>query len=764
MSTIVTRAGKGAPLSNTEMDANFTNLNSDKLQIGSGSTSSVANRVPYYNSSNLLAISTSFTFDGTTFTAPSASYSGNLTFTGTGNRITGDFSNATVANRVAFQTSTTNDATRIGLIPNGTSVTSQIAAYSNSDPTNASVGIFGNNNATVNIQSAITGTGTYLPLAMFTGGSERLRIDTSGNVGVGTASLSTKFTVNGGTNTSQIRWNVSNATYVEDVSTNAAQNAYVYKSTDALYHVWKNSSSEAMRIDSYGNVGIGTSSPNSKLTVVQGTQTYGFNIQANSSSEQGNLRFTNSGLTAEQALIGSLNGGGLVFNTGSSGAERMRIDSSGNVGVGTTSPNFGGNSVALAVNGATSSALNLKVADVGAFTASSGSGYTALADGRASTVMLFSLGGSERMRIDSSGNVGIGTSSPTAGGKLDVNGISYFGASDKVKIYSNNVLQNAGTLDIGTIGSAALILNTANTERMRIDSSGNVGIGTASPGAKLQVNGSFRNRTGTDQNVTTQSSVFVAGGVLFNAYNDAVSASTPLEFNASSLQFGTNNTERMRIDSSGNVLIGYSSQLSNERFAVYCNTNNSNAFFWQNYAVADKANISLLHKYTNGTTGTQLAFLNYNGVGVGSITSTSTATAYNTSSDYRLKENIAPMTGALESVAKLKPVTYTWKSNGSDGQGFIAHELQEVVPECVTGEKDATRIEQYEVTPAIPATFDEEGNELTPAVEAVMGEREIPVYQGIDTSFLVATLTAAIQEQQAMIEELKAKVAALEAK
>ena len=97
----------------------------------------------------------------------------------------------------------------------------------------------------------------------------------------------------------------------------------------------------------------------------------------------------------------------------------------------------------------------------------------------------------------------------------------------------------------------------------------------------------------------------------------------------------------------------------------------------------------------------------------------------------------------------------------SEGEGFIAHELAEVCPHAVTGEKDATQIEQYEISPAVQATFDEEGNELTPAVEAVMGEREVPVYQGIDTSFLVATLTAAIQEQQALIQQLQADVAAL---
>jgi hypothetical protein len=115
----------------------------------------------------------------------------------------------------------------------------------------------------------------------------------------------------------------------------------------------------------------------------------------------------------------------------------------------------------------------------------------------------------------------------------------------------------------------------------------------------------------------------------------------------------------------------------------------------------------------------------------GYISTTTSGTTYNTTSDYRLKENIQPMTGALAKVAQLKPCTYVWKKTGDSGQGFIAHELAEIVPECVTGKKDGTF---------------ENGN---------------PLYQGIDTSNLVATLTAAIQEQQAIITQLQADVAAL---
>jgi hypothetical protein len=112
----------------------------------------------------------------TTATIANASVSGNLTFTGTGNRITGDFSNATIANRVMFQTSTVNGNTRLGLLPNGTATTTSQSFFNAADPTNAGFLALSASSSDAAITSGITGTGTYLPMTFFTGGSETARL------------------------------------------------------------------------------------------------------------------------------------------------------------------------------------------------------------------------------------------------------------------------------------------------------------------------------------------------------------------------------------------------------------------------------------------------------------------------------------------------------------------------------------------------------------------------------------------------------------
>jgi hypothetical protein len=270
-----------------------------------------------------------------------------------------------------------------------------------------------------------------------------------------------------------------------------------------------------------------------------------------------------------------------------------------------------------------------------------------------------------------------------------------------------------GTTDVqirsgvsGTGTYLPMTFYTGGSERIRVDTSGNVGIGTSSPNRPLEIKatniGLRLNNTAAGGNAGMEILPSASGKswLVGASYN----VSNAFEITPSTTNGGTTyTTPSMVIDSSGNLLVGTTSG-GNGRIEVYGVPNS----------------LPAIKTFQNATTSQQaIAFGNPNGV-VGSITTSGSATAFNTSSDYRLKENITPMTGALASVSQLKPVTYTWKVDGVASQGFIAHELQEVVPDCVTGEKDAV---------------DENGN---------------PVYQGIDTSFLVATLTAAIQELKAI--------------
>lgn len=261
-------------------------------------------------------------------------------------------------------------------------------------------------------------------------------------------------------------------------------------------------------------------------------------------------------------------------------------------------------------------------------------------------------------------------------------------------------------------------IQSNGTTAITIDSSQKVGIGTASPTGKLHVYGSgevqtlqrssgsannytlFKTESGADQAYLGFSDAGVNDFAIYNVQNGYI-------------RFGTNNSERMRIASDGAISAG--STTSTVGLGV-----------WSNFG----SRIIDFARYADD--GAIVGFKR-GGTLVGNISVTGSATAYNTSSDYRLKENITPMAGALATVSALKPVTYKWKVDGSDGQGFIAHELAEVVPQAVSGEKDA---------------IDKDGN---------------PEYQGVDTSFLVATLTAAIQELNAKVEAQAAEIAALKA-
>jgi len=660
-------------------------------------------------------------------------------------------------------------------------------------------------------------TGVYFPaadtLAASTGGSERMRINSSGNVGIGTTGPGAKLQVISNSGSGQdFRVDFKDAG-ASDLSSGAAQGVNFYTDGDGgntysalslsgsnsqnafALNAWKvtsgaGSASNLILQNGGGNVGIGTTSPKGIGHIYRGASgistfdTDGDELIIESNARAGitlatpdaqssYIVFANPSDTFAAAIVWNYTnkrlsiipettGGELLLGYGY-GSTGMYINSSGNVGIGTASP---GATLQVAAGTNTYSApvlfnvtdLGLDITDatkhLALWAQHGGSSHNGSAVGtRSNHDLALITNDTKRMVINTSGNVGIGTTSPdqtlvvkTANG----GGIGIENASAKQWRWA-----------VGTVGEFTCV-ESGIAERMRIDTSGNLLVGATSPyvGTSSNFTASTGIDIGSSSTATAKPLMFirstttglvgyiVAATTSFSDYCriDLFVDNTGGGTQAGSLRFNTTQNatsyERMRIDASGNLLVGTTSSFDGGLYKL---------------ELFGGGNRCLLTK-TNGTSTTfAVVFQNGNG-SVGSVSTSGSSTAYNTSSDYRLKHDIAPMTGALEKVQQLKPVTYKWNADDSDGQGFIAHELQAVIPDAVTGEKDAMHTEQYEISPAVAATFDEDGVELTPAVEAVMGEREVPSYQGVDTSFLVATLTAAIQEQQAIIESLKARL------
>jgi hypothetical protein len=264
---------------------------------------------------------------------------------------------------------------------------------------------------------------------------------------------------------------------------------------------------------------------------------------------------------------------------------------------------------------------------------------------------------------------------------------------------------------------------TSGTERMRVDSSGNVGIGTSSPSGlgKLVVAGaddvSLFALSSTTGVLRSRAYNTATTGPVIEGTNAAQSAYANLFLNGLNLLLGTGGVERARIDSSGNLLVGVSA-------GNYSSTANAIQLLPATAIICSKS-------VTSDTN--QIVFNNGNGQ-VGYINTNGSSTTYSTSSDYRLKYDVQPMLSGLSTIAALKPSTYKWNADNSYGEGFIAHELQAVIPQAVTGEKDAVN---------------DDGSIKS---------------QGVDYSKIVVHLVAAIQELKADNDAMKERIATLEAK
>ena len=486
--------------------------------------------------------------------------------------------------------------------------------------------------------------------------------------------------------------NASLQSFIDSIDIAATANSVAQRTSDG--------SINAVNVYASGKIGVGSTSPIGKLDVSDGTNPLSFD-------------------SATYNEIQSYNRPLLLNRQGQ------------NVGIGTSSP-----SERLTVNGSTvlgSETNQTSITRVG--------GYGLLSGGS---------------RFGSYGQVILNANYTFTGSARRYMMTSGLDASKFAIIRSTDATTDPAIGESGAISSGVA--------DFVINSSGNVGIGTSSPTTKLTLAG-------------VPEITLVRDGIGSSSINhDSIGAYFGT-VNSQATRFITNNAERMRIDSSGNVLVGTTSGSSHTfsknsyQPVVYVKDVNPDNIGSRIGMAIDVGTFD-----SPDSSSVFISLRRRDSTQVGSIMRSGTdSVSYNTSSDYRLKEDWQPMEGSIDRLMQLKPCNFAWKADGSRVDGFLAHEAQEVVPEAVHGEKDAVRIQQYEVSPAvyedvvIPAELDEEGNEISPerteqklVSEAVMGEREVPEYQGIDQSKIVPLLTAALQDAVKEIEALKARIEALE--
>ena len=741
----------------------------------------------------------------------------------------------------------------------------------------------------VQVGTGATIDGATNTLTFLTNGSERIRIQSDGDVGIGTDDPGAYqlhvhsedyralqlVTNNDGANGPEIRLRHNSASPADDdtigqivfttndsggnQSTVVRIDGIVTDVTDGTedgvltFSTRSNGSfGERLRLDSSGRLLLGTTSSVSGgggdlLEVASGVG----NILITSTNSTrvvdqvcGQLRFwgkagANEELAKIAAVADGTHGSGdkptcLVFSTtadnASSPTERLRIDSSGRLMLGTTTEGeASADDLTVASSANTGITIRSGSTSPGSIYFSDGTSGNAEYRGyidynHNGDYLRFATAASERMRIDSSGNMGLGTNSPTSVLHIksdtnnNVNNGFLFEAADSThkifRLYENGTgeaysrwyYQDSAKVLIRSNGSSYL-------------NGGDFGIGTESPALKLHVEDSVSQiirfaRTGTG-----------AGSLDVDSSGNAVLNSHTTD---KSVVFHTQATERARINSSGQLLVGTTSEVSDSSHAkvhiastgggalalgrddssvtagngigllrFYGNdggsyqecarievaadgthANNDKPARMEFHTTLDGASspseqmritsdgvvnfgdapgtnanadlsgsgnklyISLGHTFGANAISTNVgaytgtyshnAFYNGNGL-VGTINTNGSSTNFNTSSDYRLKENVVDLADGITRVKQLQPRRFNFIADATTTvDGFLAHEAQTVVPEAVTGTHNEV---------------DDDGN-------AVM--------QGIDQSKLVPLLTAALQEAIAEIETLKTKVAALE--
>tara|TARA_Y100001970_G_scaffold207703_1_gene253101 strand:- start:79 stop:1974 length:1896 start_codon:yes stop_codon:yes gene_type:complete len=524
---------------------------------------------------------------------------------------------------------------------------------------------------------------------------------------------------------------------------------------------------EKLRIVSNGKMGLGTNNP-----------TQYFHVVGNSASVQteesggGIVRMQSGGSVG---YVGTYSNHPLLLQVNSQ--EKLRIDSSGRVLIGTTvlgSTSADGLTVAasgnagITVRSGTSNSGNLFFSD-GNSGNSNFRGYVQYL--HSSNALLFGTNAGERLRITSSGDVCIGATAPVSNEKLYVlNGSAISGrsidpltavlfesAECRLQLQSDNTGNNASTLilsndnkhwmvqqratnqsnrfQIGYVSGTATDLSNQSSDYFTITTDGKVGINEVSNiNGRLHVQHDAANENilyatryddqGNDKPILAITEAQMTGmgssGLIIGNHNRDIHIGAVFD---SSAAVTTTATAGIRIMSTGRTYWGTTSPIDG----------NSHIAIHTQYG-ASGCGVEIKHTGNQGSNRDFIRFYNKNNAEAGSIEHTSTTgTAFQTSSDHRLKENVVDITDGIERLKLLKPRKFSWIDDPELGlrDGFIAHEVSPVIPHCVSGEKDAVK---------------EDGSIQT---------------QTMEYSQLTPLLTAALQEAIAEIEILKAEVAAL---
>jgi hypothetical protein len=593
-----------------------------------------------------------------------------------------------------------------------------------------------------------------------TAGSTKLTLTQDGELGVGLTNPSDLLDVRGdgadtyirvgsdsgaGSDTARIGKIDSNKDFIIQASVGTTSSNTIFK---------RNTTVEVARFDTSGNFGLGTSSPDTIMEIVDadpvltirdtstgvanasailrlaesgasdtlgnhfdiglanlGILSFGYSGDGTAATEQmqlvgstGNLVLTTNpsslyfGDTSSGSFVKGTNTGGYLI-LGTSNTERARVTTTG-LGIGTTTADL----LSIAFDGDISSDYTAFDVDIGK---ASGSAITNLKGINVDLASADITGGDEITNL-----YGAYINNSTAGGSAGVItnwwGI-YVPAADADRTDNPVSAYFGDSVGIGTDDPQAP-LHARN---------GSSGVSSYTAGTRAIIEG-----TATTY-LTIAAPNTSLSGILFADPDDSDDGYIKYDHSQSGvMDFGTAGSTRLRIDDEGNVLIGKTTHDTNNTAGVDITAEG---------AVVATGSSSVSALFNRTTSDGTVVLLRRQNVTVGSISVTGSATAYNTSSDYRLKENVNYDFNALDRVSQLKPARFNFIADADTTvDGFLAHEVSDIVPEAIHGEKDAV---------------DGEGN---------------PEYQGIDQSKLVPLLTKAIQEQQTIIEDLKTRIEALE--